>query len=622
MKYFIKHSLVLFLMTITYGIAMGAPNPPLHEAPVSPVFKAWLLDQTSSPVTHTLQPTPSSSQIPLRNAMPKRFRLHAQPLAQQSRTTSRSTPLPRRYDLRDSGHVTPIRNQNPYGTCWTFSALGSLESTLLKANKGTVDLSEWHVAMANGLDFARDNPLDSGGNNGISMAYLSNWSGPVDETMDSYQYTRPTSFTSKRILPPVIQCLNIEYTPTKNDAVSVSNDPDALNHDHAKRTLVQHGAISVSYCHPNGYISADNKSFYLPAGALSTWNYGHLVTLVGWDDDYRKENFKTTPPGDGAYIVKNSWGTWFGEQGYFYVSYYDQYFLRDSAMTVHAPDMNIAYDTLYHYDPYGRIGSWGYGTNTAECAVVFTAQVDETITAVAFCSPVPNTQYTASIYTDVTESAPTPLNATRRSTVSGTTPFAGYITIPLTTPVDITAGTLFSVVFSIIAPDTRYPIALEYNVNNYLSQATHSGKSFIRHASNNAWWRFANEDACVRALTHHTSRPATQSISYYDWLGAYGLVGAKDYAAAAVAATNQSLLTHFMVGSAPTAPIPTLRAVIEMQNQRPVVSCQPMLPNRTYTLEGKRTLTDPQWSTATSILDQSYFFRIKAKWQDAPRFTN
>lgn len=58
----------------------------------------------------------------------------------------------------------------------------------------------------------------------------------------------------------------------------------------------------------------------------------HDVVVVGWDDNFPKENFTIQPEGDGAFICKNSWGEEFGDDGYFYVSYYDTKICRKSVV--------------------------------------------------------------------------------------------------------------------------------------------------------------------------------------------------------------------------------------------------------------------------------------------------
>ena len=59
-----------------------------------------------------------------------------------------------------------------------------------------------------------------------------------------------------------------------------------------------------------------------------TGDPNHDVVIVGWDDDYAASNFSPRRAGNGAFIVRNSWGSGWGASGYFYVSYYDTRFAR------------------------------------------------------------------------------------------------------------------------------------------------------------------------------------------------------------------------------------------------------------------------------------------------------
>lgn len=58
--------------------------------------------------------------------------------------------IPAKYDSRDYGYVTPVRNQGKWGTCWAFAAIAAMESTALSHgvadNKNTLDMSEYNVA--------------------------------------------------------------------------------------------------------------------------------------------------------------------------------------------------------------------------------------------------------------------------------------------------------------------------------------------------------------------------------------------------------------------------------------------------------------------------------------------
>lgn len=86
-----------------------------------------------------------------------------------------SEPLPAKYDLREYGRVSEVRDQGSWGTCWAFAALSALESSLLPNQKW--EFSVDHLAMDNGFN-AR---LDDGGDYNMALAYMTSWTGPVTE---------------------------------------------------------------------------------------------------------------------------------------------------------------------------------------------------------------------------------------------------------------------------------------------------------------------------------------------------------------------------------------------------------------------------------------------------------
>ena len=174
------------------------------------------------------------------------------------------------------------------------------------------------------------------------------------------------------------------------------------------------------------------------------------MTIVGWNDNYSATNFSTTPPGNGAWICKNSWGTSFGKSGYFYVSYYDMNMgHQENAVFTAEPTTN--YTTNYQYDPFGMENSIGSGSSTAYGANVFTATSTGTLKAVSFWVPYANTQYTAQVYVNPTDSS-NPTSGTLMSTISGSVSYAGYYTESLSTTVPLTKGQTFAVVIKFTAP--------------------------------------------------------------------------------------------------------------------------------------------------------------------------
>ena len=91
-----------------------------------------------------------------------------------------SDPLPARYDMREKGRVTAVRDQGRYGTCWAFASLGALETTLMPAEENVYSVD--HMALNNSYKLA----LSAGGGHTMSIAYLAAWQGPVYEEDDPY----------------------------------------------------------------------------------------------------------------------------------------------------------------------------------------------------------------------------------------------------------------------------------------------------------------------------------------------------------------------------------------------------------------------------------------------------
>lgn len=217
--------------------------------------------------------------------------------------------IPSRYNSNTNGYVTSIKNQASSGSCWAFSSLATLESAFLRYYGIEYDFSEDH--MKNFLKRysiygdTRDYP--NGGSTDLEpIAYLAGWFGPItenDDPYDEYSIISPT-------LTGDIHVQDVYFIPYRN----TTDDNRAI-----KLAIMKYGAVATSICsYTNRYASYVGSA----VGA------NHAVTIVGWDDYYSADNFYdyltfTHPPGNGAFIIKNSWGTGVGDEGYQYVSYYD-----------------------------------------------------------------------------------------------------------------------------------------------------------------------------------------------------------------------------------------------------------------------------------------------------------
>ncbi|MBP5284786.1 MAG: hypothetical protein ILO34_01595, partial [Kiritimatiellae bacterium] len=219
-----------------------------------------------------------------------------------------SETLPSRWDSREHGWITPVRNQNPFGTCWTFAAFATLETQLKKSGRGEWDFSEKNMASLHGFGLDRN----TGGNNDMAAAYLLRWGGAVEEENDPYRKSASAwDANPSAQLDPSIHVQNVVWIPPRTSAT----DNDAL-----KRAIMEYGAVSSSIYWASGSPwEAAGGAYYCDVESGGN----HAIAIIGWDDAFDAGRFGKQPPGDGAWIVKNSWGVEKGDGGYNYVSYYD-----------------------------------------------------------------------------------------------------------------------------------------------------------------------------------------------------------------------------------------------------------------------------------------------------------
>lgn len=366
------------------------------------------------------------------------------------------------YDLRNYSKVTPVKDQGTAGSCWTFATYGSLESNSLPGE--TWDFSENNVKNTSGFDLAHD----AGGNAFMSTAYLARWSGPVTEAADPYN---AKSGVSPSGLAPVKHVQKVIFLPTRTSA----SDNTAI-----KNAIVNNGAVYTSFYYNASYYKAATASYYYTGSS----NSNHAVTIVGWDDNYSKNNFAKVPSGNGAFLIKNSWGSSWGRNGYFYISYYDTTLGYDeNALFVPAESINN-YKRVYQYDPLGWVASIGYSSATGWLANVFTATASESLSAVGVYTASTSNTYQLKVYTGVSG---VPTSGTLVYSQSGSIPQSGYTTIPLATPQKLTAGQKFAVVLQLVTAGYNYPIPIEIPYSGYSSKATASAQQSYISKDGTSW---------------------------------------------------------------------------------------------------------------------------------------
>lgn len=403
--------------------------------------------------------------------------------------------FPSRYDLREEYAVTPVKNQEPYNNCWAFSAIGSLESAYLKKEGISLDLSEMYLSYyafmdTVGFTYETADVLQQGGFDNMSVAMMARRAGPVLES-DAPYGRRPAGAASS-----YPNRLHLQHAYHLN--LQIYDNQEQPGADIRKELLMNHGAVSVG-------MYASNYAAYNPSAAawcnLTKERPDHAVLIVGWDDDYRRDNFNPDyrPAGNGAWLVKNSWGADWGREGYFWVSYGDASLLDGVA---YIPAETDDYRNIYSYDELGWCNSAGFGGDTAFMANIFTARSAETLGAVSLYTTSANARYEIAVYTGVTNAAD-PTSGTLALTQSGGQAIAGYHTIPLDRPIELASGGRFAVTVKMTTPGYKYPLALEDVVNGYSDRAVvHRGESFA--SADGVNWFDAYDDysnVCLKAFT-------------------------------------------------------------------------------------------------------------------------
>ncbi|HOM93665.1 MAG TPA: lectin like domain-containing protein [Candidatus Saccharicenans sp.] len=382
--------------------------------------------------------------------------------------------LPASYDLRTLNKVTPVRNQGSCGSCWAFATYGSLESFLMPAEPR--DFSEEHLIHNHGFDYG---PC-YGGTLDMATAYLARWGGPVNETDDPYVsgngYSVAKHVQEVMMIPP-------RSGPLDNSLV--------------KQAIMDYGAVYVDMVWDDSSYNSTYKAYYNPGNTGG----GHAVAIVGWDDNFEASKFNTAPAGNGAFIVKNSWGANWGDHGYFYVSYYDAYFGRRGVNGVVKAENPGKYVVNYQYDPLGWIYNLGYAKDTAWMANIFQAQAGLPIEAVSFYTSSTENYYEIYIYVDVASGQPR--SGELKSTKSGSINSLGYFTVELDNPVALTTGQYFSVVLKLRTVGYNYPIPAEGRIEGYTSAAvSNPGMGFV--SEDGVSWEALNKyfdyDICLKAF--------------------------------------------------------------------------------------------------------------------------
>ena len=370
--------------------------------------------------------------------------------------TDTTALVPNAYDLRDNKRVSEIRNQGSYGTCWAFAATSALESSLLPEEKALFSVD--HMTMSNSFDA---NQYD-GGEYTMGMAYLAAWQGPVYEADDPYG-----DGESDASLKAVKHVQEMQII-------------DGKDYEGIKEAVFKYGGVQTSLYSTIRSSQGDSQYYNKSANAygyIGTEKPNHDVVIIGWDDNYPSSNFNTPLEGDGAFICQNSWGKDFGDNGIFYVSYYDTNIGTHNVVYTRVEDTDN-YDHIYQSDLCGWVGKMGYDSEQIYGANVFTAKSAETLAATSFYATGANTEYEVYVVHDfVNEKS----FDERTKVAEGVFKKAGYYTVDFDEKIKLHAGEDYAIVIRLKTPGSKHPLAIEYDTGEKILQGVNldDGEGYI-----------------------------------------------------------------------------------------------------------------------------------------------
>lgn len=380
----------------------------------------------------------------------------------------RSVSYPAKFDPRPAG-VSGARHQY-LGSCWAYSALAAAESNLIKKGytDSSIDLSEFQLIyfmnhenidpLGNYTKDTKDSGktmtelFNQGGSPKAAVSFLSKWTGPVLESQAPVIRTAlpgggwvDEADQMDAVVLGQELCANSSNWHFKGAKYC---DYDVDHIDNIKELITNYGGVSMCYYDDGKHYSytcpgeGEDANYYFANKAAAN----HAVEIVGWDDNYSKDNFKHAgtdvklPEADGAWLVKNSWAEVripdpyvyneaYKSSGYFWLSYYDKTICEIIALEYDSKD---TYANMYAYEDTGNLVGNDVTThmNIFEAKAYGSGAVEKIDGVMTYLAA--NMPYTLTIYINpVVENGKLISYSGKSEQVTGSSDYQGFYTIDL-----------------------------------------------------------------------------------------------------------------------------------------------------------------------------------------------